>query len=329
MKKILISGLLLAFILTVLSPVSAAFGPDAEPNPTGAYLKCVAVVDKPDTTEKTLAHCSYLMIKTDYVIQEGDMLEYDVKFDFDEYGGFGALDGDISGFGAPMRDAPGMSDQNGVGVHIGVYMREYAFDQWYHRCINIGTTEDEAEKFSVGKKLTNVQFGVHPSSAEPFDFTVTVLYANIVITNNGEVKYSIFQKVEDFIPEDVRRIGSEFVTAEITALVFTQEELDAAEAAKQAKLAEEASREASRAEAEASREASREEANREAESIKASEEEAAAAAAASEAETEDAKTESEGGNLILIIAIAGGGALLVVIVVIIAVGGKKKKGETK
>lgn len=322
------AALVLGLLFSLLSvPASAAYGPDAEPNLTGAYLKCTAVVDKPDTADKTLAHCSYVMIKTDYVIQEGDMLEYDVKIDFDEYGGFGALDGDITGFGTSMRDAPGMSDQNGVGVHIGVDLRDYAYDGWYHRYINIGTVADEADRFTVGKKLANVQFGVHPSSPEPFDFTAIVLYANIVITNNGEVKYVIFQKTDDFIPENVRRIGSEFVTAEIQALEFTQEDLDAFEAAKQAKIAEEASREASRAEADASREASREAASVEA-SIKASEEEEAAAAAAEQTESAPQKEESDGGSLILILALAGGGVLVIVVVVVIAVnGGKKNKGK--
>ena len=317
---VLFSSLFFMFNFTVNA---AADDEEIKANPSGAYIKCTATVLKPDTTDKTLAHCSYVIKKTDYVIQEGDMLEYDVKIDFDEYGGFGALDGDVQNFGTSLRDAPGMSDQNGVGVHIGTDFREYAYDEWYHRIINIGTTEDEAERFTVGKKLINVQFGVHPSSPEPFDFTATVLYDNIVITNNGEVKYVIFRDAEDFNPEDVKKIGGEFVTPSVECLVFTDEEIQAFKDAEEAKIRELEAKEASKAEAEASREASREQASIDA-SIAESE---AANRTEAISEPDDSASDDGGVNIGLILGIAGGAVVIVIVIILIAATGKKKDGK--
>ena len=328
MKKISFILLFAMFLSVFLFDftVNAADEEEVKANPSGAYLKCVAVVNKPDTTDKMIAHCSYVIKKTDYVIQEGDMLEYDVYIDFDEYGGFGTLDGDISNLGTSMRDAPGMSDQNGMGVHIGTDLREYAYDQWYHRVINIGTTQEEAERFTVGRTLKNVQFGVHPSSPEPFDFTATVLYDNIVITNSGEVKYVIFRDEGDFNPEEVKKIGSEFVTAMVECLVFTDAEMQAFKDAEEAKIREEESREASKAEAEASKEASREQAKIDA-SIEASIEEANRTEAINEPTVNSASDDGGGMNMGLIIAIAAGAVVVVIIIVLIAVTGRKKGGK--
>jgi len=331
LAALLTLALLLPAAIASAIPAQAApeFGEDAEPNPSGAYLKYVAVVSKPegdpdDPGKNHLAHSSTQFKKTDYIIEEGDMLEYDVRFDFDGYGGFGAVDADISGFGPSFRDA-GVSDQNGVDVHIGADIRAHADGQWYHRVIPLGFTEDESRsgRYTIGRTLINVQFGTHPSGSDEFDFTVEILYDNIVITNNGVLKYVIFREAEDFNEAEVRRIGSQFVDARVELCEFTPEELqqmaDEKEAAIQASVQaseEEASRQESRAKAqeEASKKASEEKASRE-------------LAEAESREAAEAGDESgDGPALALILGIVGGLVVIVVIVVVIfAVTGSKKK----
>jgi len=248
------------------------------------------------------------------------MLEYDV-FSYVDEAGWGAIDGDIVGAGV-LRGVP-TTDTEGNGIHTGVDLSASCYDQWWHRVVILGVTEEDADLYTVGRKFSNVQIAMHPGSGED-GIEGVVLYDNIVITNNGEVKLVIFRDESDFDPDSVRFSHCQGTDkGKLECLVFTDAEMQAFKDAEEAKIREEESREASKAEAEASREASREQASIDA-SIAASisEEEAANA---TEAPTE---SKNEGGlNLGLIIGIAAGVVVIIVVIVVIAVTGKKKGGK--
>jgi len=319
--------------------VSAAIGD--KPNPSGAYIKYTVDVDKPEGETLSYNYVNFKLM--DYVIQEGDVVEYDVYISLDE-AGWGAIDAKADTQWGEMRDSAAV-DSDGSGIHTGVNIAEYAFEQWYHRALLIGENDG-----LVGFTMEYFQICSHPNNGE-LQYSAYVLYDNIVITNNGEVKYVVFKDEADWpksetsidiidpAAEDEREARQltlshqKDCSAKMELLVFSQEEIDAFAAAEAAKAAEEASREASREAAKAEAEASREQASIEA-SIKQSEEEAAAAAAENGDDGEKADDEKTGGeqadneegsNMILIICIAGGGLVLVIVIVLIAVTGKKKK----
>ena len=214
MKKIsfivLFAVIFSSFIFMFNFTINAADEEEVKANPSGAYLKYTVNVHK--TLEgNNLAYHFITLRKFDYVIQEGDMLEYDVYLYIDETG-WGAIDGEISGVGV-IRDS-GMRDLDGTGIHTGQDLSGDAFEQWYHRMIPFGLTEEEnGDKYTVGRTLKQIQLAMHPS-VEENDYQGVVLYDNIVITNNGEVKLVIFRDESDFIPEEVKYSHSQGVKKE-------------------------------------------------------------------------------------------------------------------
>ena len=322
--------ILFAVIFSVIAfniMANAADDDEVTANPSGAYLKYTVDVNKKDSQDNpNLAHNFMAIRKLDYVIQEGDMLEYDIYITVDEKG-WGAIDGVLSGYGESIRDL-GLSDTNGVGVHTGNDLSGYAFEQWYHRIIPFGLTEDESDKPTVGRTLKQIQLAMHPESSEN-DYQGIALYDNIVITNNGEVKFVIFKDESDFVPEEVKKVGTPLGSkGTIEMFVFTPEEEQAFKDAEEAKRIEEESREAARLEAEASKEASREQA-----SIDASVAESEAANNTSPIDenntagaAENNNIEADGGstmNISLVIIAAVGIPVLIVIVIFIVVSRKK------
>ena len=329
MRKIkkLPAAALIVLLIFVLSAFGAAAAAGDEPGPSGAYLKYTVDVDKTNV-DGDLAFC-YWIIKAnpEYVLSDGDTLEYDVWISQEETG-WGHIDGDLSG--ANLRDR-GFSDNEGNGFHTGQDISYYAYETWWHRSVRLGYSAEEAEDEGInmttaGIALKNIQLSMHPAVSEDL-YQGYALYDNIVITNNGEVKCVIFKDEGDLDPNAFKYSHSQGAVGKVEILTFTQAELDAFEAAKAAKIAEAASIEASKAEAEASREASREQANIEA-SIKQSEDEAEAAKA--ENETENEKVEKSGSANTIIIIIAVCAAVLIIVIIIIAVFSKgKKKGDKK
>ncbi|MCL2814561.1 MAG: hypothetical protein FWD23_08175 [Oscillospiraceae bacterium] len=319
-SAIILTAIMIASLLSAasISQVSAASGD--KPNPAGDYLKFTVDIKKSDPG---LAY-NFVTFKTiNYMMEEGDKVEYDVWISMEENGwGFVDSQGIDDVTGNNFRDSGG-ADDNGVGIHPGQDISEYAFGQWYHRVIEI------PDAF-WGKEMPVFQVSTHATSDE-LEYTGYALYDNIVITDaKGAIKLVIFRDAADW--DGKTSLGPvKDSSSTLECLTFTDEDMAGFAAAEVAKAAEEASKEASKAEADASREASREAASIEA-SVKQSEEEAAAAAAAAEEEGNGAAAENapksdeeEGSNLILIICIAGGGVLLIVVIILIAVGGKKKK----
>ena len=63
----------------------------------------------------------------------------------------------------------------------------YAYNKWYHRILEVGDNDN-----CVGQTIKDFQIAAHPQNDNLEEHGV-VLYDNIVIKNNGEVKLVIFQ----------------------------------------------------------------------------------------------------------------------------------------
>ena len=315
------------FVFAFAPAVTAAEGD--KPNPSGAYLKYTVDVSKKG--DERLAYNFMTIRKLDYVIQEGDVLEYDVYITLDERG-WGAVDGEISVVGT-IRDS-GMSDTENNGIHTGVDLSGEAFEQWYHRVIPFGITEDDnAEKYTVGRTLKLFQLAMHPEADEN-EYQGVALYDNIVITNNGEVKLVIFRDAEDFAESEVKLSHQSGAKGTVELLVFTEDEEREFKEAEERAIKEQESREAAKIEAESQRAASIEQASIEASSIEALKQEEDAAKNTDPINEptgnsgSDSDSEANGAvSLVLIIAVAVGVAALIVIIIVIVMTGKKKNKE--
>ena len=311
------------FSVAMLTLSVTAADDEAKANPVGAYVKLTVNVSKKDSQDNpNLAYNFYTLKKLDYVIQEGDMLEYDVYTSIEERG-WGAIDGEVTTLGT-LRDA-GLSDIDGNGVHTGTDLSSYCYEQWYHRIIPFGITEDESDNFTVGRTLKKIMIAMHPEGDEN-DYQGFALYDNIVITNNGEVKLVIFKDAADYVEADVRfshSMGTDKGLVE--CLTFTAQEEQAFKDAEEAKIKEIASREEAKSIAEAEKEASREQASKDA--AIAESEAAANSTAAIDEPTTAANSSDDGGNrtMIIIMSAVGGLLVIVVIIVIITSISKKKK----
>jgi len=321
MKKIT-AIVLFAIIISVFASNFTVSAFDGEPKaePSGAYLKYTVDVSKPEG-ENLAYHFMVIMRNMDYVIKEGDLLEYDIYSYIDEPG-WGAIDGDISSVGS-IRDS-GLSDMDGNSVHTGANLAGHIFEQWYRRVIVLGVDEVDSEKPTIGQTLRNIQIAMHPSVSDN-DYQGVVLYDNIRITNNGEVQLVIFQDEGDLDPDSFRLSHRQGADGTLEVLVFTPEEEQEFIEAEERKIQEEISREASR-------EASREQASIDAserESQRQAEAEAAAAAATDTINEPTTGSGSSGGgdgvNIGLIIGIIAGGVVLIIIIIVIIGISKKKK----
>ena len=193
---------------------------DSKANPSGAYLKYTVNIDIKQGIN--LAYNFYTLKKLNYVIQEGDILEYDVTISRNERG-WGAVDGEITGM-LNLRDS-GLEDTDGNSIHTGEDLSYYAYGKWYHRSITIGVTEKEnGDKYIAGQTLKQIQLAMHAWDAENHSQGV-VLYDNIVVTNGGEVKLVIFKDESDFIESDLEFSHSQNTDqVMIECPVFTPEE---------------------------------------------------------------------------------------------------------
>ena len=296
---------------------------DTKANPSGAYIKYTVNITKKDNgaADWGLAYNFFNIKKIDYVIEEGDVIEYDVYINTDE-AGWGHIDANTST--GNLRDT-GASDSDGNGIHTGQDLSGSAygddpFGEWYHRKLEVGDSDN-----CVGVTIKQFQIAMHPNNDEP-EYQGYALYDNIVITNNGVVKLVVFKDESDWIPEQVKLNHQKDCKAEVECLVFTPEEEQKFIEVAEAKRIEEESKEAARIEAEASKEASREQASIDV-SIEASIEEASRTETINE--PADSESDDEGGmNTGLIIIIAAAAVVIIVIVVVLIIAtGKKKDGK--
>ena len=288
----------------------------------GAYIKYTVDINKPDG--ETLAYNFFNMKQIDYVIQAGDMIEYDVYITVEE-AGWGAVDGNATTPTGNLRDT-GSVDTDGASIHTGSDVSFFAYEKWYHRTLEIGDNEN-----CVGQTINQFQIASHPNNDEA-SYQGIALYDNIVITNKGEVKLVIFKDEGDWIPDQVKLNHEKDCTATLEVLVFTAEEMQAFIDAEEAAIKAQEEKEAAKAEAEALRQASVEQA-----SIDAA---LAAEQAANETEvlSEDANGDGSEAdttnssdsddeksiNVLLIVGIVAG-VLVIIIIVVVVVSSKKKQ----
>lgn len=111
---------------------------------------------------------------TDYTIQAGDYLEYAVY-----WVGTGniqmSMDLHLSD-GGSLRDAVGVTDQNGLSPHPSTDLSSRAYQKWYHRVIPITTFTNGS---SIGKTLSVYNLVAEFDSAG----TQVAYYKNIAITD--------------------------------------------------------------------------------------------------------------------------------------------------
>ncbi len=151
----------------------------------------------------SLNHTYYLnafTLPADYVPQEGDALEYDVKTNV-ESAGVGGLDiasikdGDASF--SPMRDTSGTTDEDGTGAHPSSDISAFAYDEWYSRKILL------PETFFGKTEGLKVMMCFDMVECKPYvGKEVYALFDNIRITRNGETLYLLFADNNDKIVTD-------------------------------------------------------------------------------------------------------------------------------
>ena len=168
-----------------------------QPKPEGDVLAVHAKLNSGWTDPEAVLRCRIALF--DYVIQEGDVLEYDVKISV-PYNGFGFVDGVVAGIGA-MRFQPYCLDQFGIPANGSASLAAVAGGQWVHRILGIEVPyhSDNPLNNSTGKTLKDLVLLAQPRKINgSFGYgEVSVYYDNIKITNNGEVKLIIFQSGAD------------------------------------------------------------------------------------------------------------------------------------
>lgn len=114
---------------------------------------------------------------TDYVIQTGDYLEYDIYWDSNL--AYIALDL-ICSDGATLRDSSAR-DQNNLPSHPGTNLTSYAYLKWYHRKIPVTTLWlSNTNVSSIGKTISAYILG---AESDTLSTALTARFKNICITD--------------------------------------------------------------------------------------------------------------------------------------------------
>jgi GH24 family phage-related lysozyme (muramidase) len=120
---------------------------------------------------------------SDYTIQEGDVLEYDIYWETPS----ARISVDFTtSDNVNLRDRR-LIDQNGVGVHTGTLYDDYALNKWYHRKIVL-------PEVLFGKTIDRYDIACESDEGG----TKTAYLRNIVITDgNGNIRKVIYMGGED------------------------------------------------------------------------------------------------------------------------------------
>ena len=166
-------------------------------NPRGDVLALKATLDSQTSMQMAMIRCK--IAELDYQIQEGDVLEYDVKIS-NHSNGFGFIDGMVKGAGR-LSSMIYCTDQYGILASPADSLAIQAGGQWMHRIIGIDIPycSYDASKNTTGKMLEDLSLIAQPTKINGSfkQDDVTVYYDNIVISNNGKVKRVIFCDKED------------------------------------------------------------------------------------------------------------------------------------
>lgn len=190
-----------------------------EAKPEGDVLALHTKLDGSTTDLEAYARCRIAMI--DYEIQEGDVLEYDIKISV-PCNGYGFIDGIVTDVGA-LRQMYYCIDQFGITASATESLAGHAGGQWTHRIlgIDIPYCSFNTALNTTGKVLRDINLLAQPNKingAFPYS-EVSVYYDNIVITNNGEVKVVIFQNGEDLKLCEIQELWN--MTAEVKVETYT------------------------------------------------------------------------------------------------------------
>lgn len=172
---------------------------EQKPKPRGDVLTLKVTLDSQTNMQMAMVRCK--IADLGYEIQEGDVLEYDVKIS-QPCNGFGFLDGTIDGAGR-LSNMVYCTDQYGILASPEDSLAVQAGGQWMHRIIGIDIPycSYDATKNTTGKILKDLSLIAQPTKING-NFTyhdVIVFYDNIVISNNGKVKLAIFENHEDVV----------------------------------------------------------------------------------------------------------------------------------
>lgn len=190
-----------------------------EAKPEGDILALhTKLISTPDLSASARARIATF----DYQIQEGDVLEYDVKISVPS-NGFGFIDGVVSDAGT-LRSMIYCVDQFGItAAAAGQSLAVQAGGKWVHRILSLDIPycSHNSSINTTGKILRDINLLAQPimiNGAFAAD-EISVYYDNIVITNNGEVKLVIFQSGTDLKEYQVQDQWN--LTAEIKIETYT------------------------------------------------------------------------------------------------------------
>ena len=178
-----------------------------EAEQTGGVLQLELNINRDPSTAITFFFLNILDIN--YVVQPGDVLEYDVMLG-SEMHGMGHVDACL-GKDLWLRDFA-VIDTDGKNCHPQGDLRTEAYGQVYHRTMRIG------DKLS-GRTIETIMLAAHPDS-NAYEFyengTYLVWYDNIRITNNGEVKVLIFADAADYAKLNISLRNSRDITGQLS-----------------------------------------------------------------------------------------------------------------
>lgn len=171
---------------------------EQKPKPRGDVLTLKVTLDNQTNMQMAMVRCK--IADLGYEIQEGDVLEYDVKIS-QPCNGFGFLDGTIDGAGR-LSNMIYCTDQYGILASPDESLAVQAGGKWMHRIVGIDIPycSYDTTKNTTGKILEDLYLTAQPTKINGYFAydDVIVYYDNIVISNNGKVKLVVFENHEDF-----------------------------------------------------------------------------------------------------------------------------------
>jgi len=206
MKRLISMFMMLALVLAI---AAGAFPAEVRADGLAAGLRLEMKIEK--AADATLSYYFLNIADLNYVVQPGDVLEYDVMME-NPLHGVGHLDAALDN-GGWLRDC-GVMDTDGANCHPMGDLRDKASGVIYHRSMLIGDSV-------AGRSIEKLQLAAHPdaSAYEQYENgTYAVWYGNIRITNNGEVKKVIYEKHSDFANLQISNGNAQNITATLTSI---------------------------------------------------------------------------------------------------------------
>jgi hypothetical protein len=175
------AGLGVAGLATRALPLLDAASPGEQASEDGEILRFQA---RNATDQAGRRNAYYTFALTDFAIEPGDVLEYDIRIKGDSPDLVGSIDMEFDR-GASLRSM-GVVDQDGVSSHPAAPLGEKARDQGFHRILPL-------EK-CAGHTIQSCQIALATDCAVPGVYTV--YFANARITRGGETRTWLYRRGE-------------------------------------------------------------------------------------------------------------------------------------